>query len=61
MSSFGRGVAEVVGVEGGADGERKNLAGMYVLHDDGAVVGVGLLHGVVECGLGHELNVLSRW
>ncbi len=37
-----RGVPKVVGIEGGADGERKDLAGVHVLHDDGAVVGVRL-------------------
>ena len=52
-----RGVAKVVGVEGGANGERENLAGVHVLHDDGAVVGVLFLHHVIECSLGHELNV----
>ena len=51
-------MAELVGIECGANGERENLAGVHVLHDDGAVVGLGALHGVVERVLGHELNVL---
>ena len=37
----GRGMAELVGIERGPDGKSKNLAGVHVLHDDGAVVGVG--------------------
>ena len=50
-------MAELVGIEGGANGERENLAGVDILHDDGAVVGVGALHVVVEGALSHELNV----
>ena len=53
-----RGVAKVVGVEGGADGQGENLAGVHVLHDHGAVEGLGLLHGVIESLLGKELDVL---
>ena len=53
-----RGVAKVVGVERGPDGERQNLAGVHVLHDDGAVVRLRFLHGVIEGSLGHELNIL---
>ena len=52
-----RGVAKVVGVEGGAHGERENLAGVHVLHHDGAVVGALFLHHVIERSLGHVLNV----
>ena len=57
MSSVGRGVAKVVGIEGGANGEGQNLAGVHVLHHDGAVERLGLLHGVVERVLGQELDV----
>ncbi len=54
----GRGVAKLVGIERGPDGEGENLAGVHVLHDDGAVERLRLLHGVIERALGHELNVL---
>ena len=53
-----RSVAEVIGVEGGADGQSQNLAGMHVLDDHGAVVRMGALHGVVQRTLGQKLNVL---
>ncbi len=58
LEQLGRGVAKVVGVECGADREGKNLASVHVLHHDGAVVGVGPLHRMIEGILGHELNVL---
>ena len=51
------GVAELVGIECGTDGEGEDLAGVDVLHDNGAIVGVRLLHIVVESALGHELDV----
>ncbi len=51
-------MAKIVGIESGANGERENLAGVHVLHDDGAVEGLGLLHRVVERALGQELDVL---
>ena len=57
LQQRGRGVAKLVGIERGPNGERENLAGVHVLHDDGAVVGLGLLHVVVESALGHELDV----
>jgi hypothetical protein len=47
-----------IGIEGGADGQRQNLAGMHVLDDHGAVVRLGARHGVVQRPLGQELNVL---
>ena len=50
--------AKLVGIECGANGESENLAGMHVLHDNSAVVRLGLLHGMIERALGHELNVL---
>ena len=40
---LGRGVAKVVGIEGGPDGERENLAGVHVLHHDGSVERLRLL------------------
>ena len=55
---FRRGVAKVVGVEGGADGEGQNLAGVHVLDNHCAVGRLGALHGVIQRPLGHELNVL---
>ena len=51
-------MAKLVGIEGGADGERQNLARVHVLHHDRAVDGLRLLHGVIERALGHELDVL---
>ena len=57
LQQRGSGAAKLVGIEGGANGERENLAGVHVLHDHGAVVGVGRLHVVVERALGHELDV----
>ena len=51
-------MAEIVGVEGGTNGESENLAGVYVLHNDGAIVGVGFVHRVIQRLLGHELDVV---
>ena len=53
-----RGVAKLVGIECGADGEGQNLPCVHVLYDDRAVEGLRLLHCVIESALGHELNVL---
>ncbi len=53
----GLGVAKLVGIEGGTDGEGENLAGVHILHDDGAVERLRFLHGVIERALGHELDV----
>ncbi len=39
----GRGVAKLIGIECGTDGEGQNLAGVHVLHDDGAVERLRLL------------------
>ena len=36
-----RGVAKLVGIEGGTDGQRQNLAGVHVLDDYGAVIRMG--------------------
>ena len=38
-----RGVAKLVGIEGGPNGERQNLAGVHVLHHHRAVHRLGLL------------------
>ena len=51
------GVPKLVRIERWPNCERENLAGMHVLHDDSAIVGVGLLHVVIESALGHELDV----
>ncbi len=48
LQQRGRGVAKLVGIECRPNGESENLPGVHVLHHDGAVVGVGLLHRVVE-------------
>ena len=53
-----RGVAKVIGVERGADGQGQNLAGMHVLHYHSAVGRLSARHGVVQRLLGHELDVL---
>ena len=54
----GRGVAKVVRIEGGANGESQNLPCVHILHDDGSVIGVSLRHGVIESLLRHELNIV---
>ena len=54
---IGRGVANLVGIEGGTNGEGQNLPGMHILHDDRAVQRLRALHGVIERALRHELNV----
>ena len=51
------GMSKVVGIEGGAHGEGKNLTGLRILHDHGAVQGMGALQRGVERTLGHELDV----
>jgi hypothetical protein len=53
-----RGVAEEVWVEGWADGQRQNLAGMHVLDDHRGVSRLGTFHRVIQRPFGHELNVL---
>ncbi len=51
-------MAKIVRIERGPNREGENLAGVHVLHHDRSVVGVRLLHYVVESLLGHELDVL---
>ena len=53
-----RGAPEEVWIEGWADGQRKNLAGMHVLNDHSSAGRLGALHCVVQRPLGHKLNIL---
>ncbi len=54
---IGRGMANLIRVEGRTNGEGQDLSRMNVLHDHGAVERLRFLHGVIERALGHELNV----
>ena len=53
----GRGVAKLVGIERGPNGERENLARVHILHHHRPVVRMGALHGMVKRALGEELDV----
>ena len=50
-------VAELVGIERGTDGERKDLARVHILHHHRAAERLRGFHFVVEGALGHELDV----
>ena len=52
-----RGVAKLIGIERGPDGQRKNLAGMHILHHHRAIQRLCLLHRMVQRLLGQELNL----
>src|SRR6185437_7603331 len=58
IDQFGRrDAAGIVGIEAGPDGEGQNLAGVHILNDDGSVLRLRFLHGVIERLLRHELDI----
>ena len=52
-----RSFARVVRIEGGANGEGENLAGVHILDNHGSVVRVGPFHDVIEGPLRTELDI----
>ena len=61
LEQLGRGVAKVVGIEGGSNGESENLAGVHVLHDDGSAGRLGPGHGAVERASRQGTGCSRRW
>ena len=58
LKQAGGGVAKIVGIEGGANRQRENLAGIWILDNDGAIRGMGTFERGIERTLRHELDVL---
>ena len=50
-------MSKIIRVEGRTHGERKNLTGMRVLHNDSSVQRMGARHVRVERFFGHELDI----
>ncbi len=51
-------MAKVVGIEGGANGQGENLAGLRILNNHRAIEGMGALERGLERALSHELDIL---
>ena len=57
LEQAGGGMAKVVGIEGGANGQSQNLAGLRILNHHRAIQGMGALERGLERALGHELDI----
>ena len=52
-----RGMAKIVWIEGGANGQRENLTGLRILNHHRSIQGMGALQRSIKGALGHELNI----